>query len=111
MKRDYLERELKKVGVTINGWMPVLACDVCKHRWAPFSTTVSSSAPTIRFDYWQCKNRCNAGSRVSREIQTATPKYVTINDGPGMIFGDDDLREFEEYVRSMDATVITNRNL
>jgi hypothetical protein len=28
---------------------------------------------------------------------------------PGMIFGDEDLQEFERYVRSMDATEIFNR--
>ena len=46
---------------------------------------------------------------MSREIQTALPRYVMINDVPGMIFGDEDLPEFERYVRSMDATEIANR--
>jgi hypothetical protein len=34
-----------------------------------------------------------------------------INDVPGMLFGEGDREEFEEYVHSMDATQITNRAL
>jgi len=111
MDRSTLERDLKRVGVSLKGWLPVLQCDVCKHHWEPFSTAVGATAPTIRFDYWQCKNECNAGFQPSRELQTVLPKYVVINDIPGMLFGEGDLEEFEEYVRSMDATEITNRRL
>lgn len=111
MNRNALERELKQVGVSLKGWLPVLQCDVCKHHWEPFSTAVGASNPTIRFDYWKCKNRCNASFRPSRELQVALPKYVVINDIPGMLFGDGDLEEFEQYVRSMDATEIPNRTL
>ena len=32
-----------------------------------------------------------------------------INDIPGMIFDDEDLPEFERYVRSMDLTEIPNK--
>ena len=108
MNRNTLERDLKKVGVSLKGWLPVLQCDVCKHHWEPFSAAVGATAPTVRFDYWQCKNKCNAGAQPSHELQTALPKYIVINDVPGMLFGEDDLREFEEYVRSMDATQIPN---
>jgi hypothetical protein len=111
MNRNALERELKKVGVSLKGWLPVLQCDVCKHHWEPFSTAVGATAPTVRFDYWQCKNNCNAGSHPSYELQIALPKYVVINDVPGMLFGEGDLEEFEKYVKSMDATEIPNRNL
>lgn len=112
MNRDALEQELKNVGVTLKGWLPVLQCDVCKHHWEPFSTSVgsTSSAPTVRFDYWQCKNRCNASAKPSRELQTAMPKYVVINDIPGMLFDESDREDFERYVRSMDATEIPNRS-
>jgi len=109
MNRNALERELKGIGVSLKGWLPVLQCDVCKHHWEPFSFAVGATAPTIRFDYWQCKNKCNAGASPSKELQTALPKYVVINDIPGMIFGDGDLAEFEDYVRSMDMTEIQNR--
>jgi hypothetical protein len=113
MNRSLLERELKGVGVTLKGWLPVLQCDTCKNYWEPFSTAVGATAqsPTVRFDYWQCKNRCNAGYHPSYEMQTALPKYVVLNDIPGMLFGDGDLEEFEEYVRSMDATEVPNRKL
>jgi hypothetical protein len=108
MNRDTLERDLKKVGVSLKGWLPVLQCDVCKNHWEPFSAAVGSTAPTVRFDYWQCKNKCNAGAQPSHELQTALPKYIVINDVPGMLFGEGDLEEFEEYVQSMDATIIPN---
>jgi hypothetical protein len=109
MNRSTLERELKKVGTSLNGWLPILQCDACKKRWEPFSAAVSSLAVTARFDYWKCPNKCNAAARVGREIQTALPRYVVINDIPGMIFSDEDLPEFERYVRSMDATAVPNR--
>ncbi len=109
MNRSILERELKKVGVSLNGWLPVLVCDACKQSWEPFNTTVGPAAPTARFDYWKCPNNCNAASQVGREIQTVVPKYVIINDIPGMIFSDEDLPMFERYVRSMDATEVPNR--
>ena len=111
MNRNTLERDLKKVGVSLNGWLPVLQCDVCKHHWQPFSAAVGGTAPTVRFDYWQCKNKCNAGFQPSHALQTALPKYVVLNDIPGMIFGEEDRREFEAYVRSMDATEVFNREL
>ena len=56
-----------------------------------------------------CPNKCNADAEVGFEIKTAIPTYVMINDVPGMIFGDEDLEEFERYVRSMDATEVYNR--
>jgi hypothetical protein len=42
-------------------------------------------------------------------MQAVIPRYVVIDEIPGMIFGDEDLREFERYVRSMDATEVPNR--
>lgn len=109
MNRSILETELKEAGVSLKGWLPVLQCDVCKQRWEPFEV-VGANPITARVDYWRCPNQCNAGAQVSREIRTATPRYVVINDIPGMIFGDDDLPEFERYVRSMDATDVPNRS-
>ena len=109
MNRSILERELKKAGVSLKGWLPVLQCDSCKQHWEPFGAAVGSGAPTARLDYWQCPNKCNAGKSVGREIKTAIPRYVVINDIPGMLFGDEDLPEFETYVRSMDATEVPNR--
>ncbi len=109
MNRAFLERELRKVGVNVNGWLPVLDCSVCGQRWEPFTTAVGATAPTARFDYWKCPRRCNAGAQVSHDVQTAIPRYIVINDIPGMIFSDEDLPEFEKYVRSMDATEIVNR--
>jgi hypothetical protein len=108
MNRSILERELKKVGVTLNGWMPVFLCDTCQRRWEPFEGAVGSSAPTARFDYWKCPNKCNANAHVSREVQTAIPKFVVFNEVPGMIFGDEDLPEFRRYVKGMDSTVVPN---
>ncbi len=109
MNRSILETKLKKVGVTLNGWMPVLQCDACKHRWEPFNLAIGSSAPTARFDYWKCPNNCNADDQITSEIQTAMPRYIVMNDVPGMIFSDEDLPEFERYVRSMDATEVPSR--
>jgi hypothetical protein len=109
MKREILERELKKIGVNLNGWLPVLDCDTCGQRWEPFNIAVGPSAPTARLDYWRCPNRCNAGATLGRELQTVVPKYLVINDIPGMIFGEEDRPEFERYVHSMDATQIINR--
>jgi hypothetical protein len=111
MNRSILARELKTVGVRLNGWMPVLQCDACKHRWEPFRAAVGSSAPTASFDCWKCPNKCNATAQMSREIETITPRYVVINEIPGMIFGDEDLLEFERYARSMDSTIVPNRNI
>lgn len=108
MNRSILERELKKVGVSLKGWLPVLQCDDCKDHWEPFTTSVDTGK-TARFDYWQCPNRCNAYKDVGKEIKTALPRYVVINDVPGMLFGDEDLPEFERYVRSMEATEIADR--
>jgi len=87
----------------------VLQCDVCRQRWEPFNVAVGSSSPTPRLDYWKCPKGCNAGSTPGRDVQTAVPKYLVINDVPGMIFGDEDLPEFQRYVRSMEATEIYNR--
>ena len=109
MNRSTIELELRRVGISLNGWVPVLMCNACKHRWEPFRVAVGETAPTARFDYWRCPNKCNAKLDVAREVQTAIPKYLVINDVPGMIFGDDDLPEFERYVRSMDATEVPNR--
>ena len=106
VNRTLLERALKKVGISLYGWMPVLQCDDCKNRWEPFNPAVGTSTPTARFDYWKCPNNCNAGAQVGREVQTAIPRHIVINDIPGMIFSDDDLPEFERYVRSMDATEV-----
>jgi hypothetical protein len=112
MNRDKLENELKRAGVSLNGWLPVLQCDSCKTRWEPFAVAVDGpSAPTARFDYWMCPKKCNAEAEVGLEIKTAIPKYVMVNDVPGMIFGDGDEEAFEDYVRSMDPTEIPNRNL
>lgn len=110
MNRDNLEKELKRAGVSLNGWLPVLQCDSCKKRWEPFAVAVDGpSAPTARFDYWMCPNKCNANEEVGFEIMTAIPRYVLINDVPGMIFADEDLPDFERYVRSMDATEVYNK--
>jgi hypothetical protein len=110
MNRDRLEKSLKRAGVSLTGWLPVLQCDVCKKRWEPFATAVDGpSAPTARFDYWMCPNKCNANAEVGMEMKTAIPRYVMINDVPGMIFDDEDLPEFERYVRSMDATEVFNK--
>ena len=111
MNRNTLEKELKRVGISLKGWLPVLQCDVCKYHWEPFTAAVGATAPTIRFDYWKCKNGCNAESQPSHALQTVLPKFVMIDDVPGMLFGEGDREEFEEYVHSMDATQITNRNL
>jgi hypothetical protein len=111
MNRSILARELKIVGVSLNGWLPVLQCDACKRRWEPFPAEIGPSAPTVIFDWWKCPNKCNATSLVSREIQTSLPRYVVINDIPGMVFGDEDLVEFERHARSMDATVVPNKNI
>ncbi len=117
MNRSILETELKKVGISLFGWLPVLQCDVCKHRWAPFNppsgvgpSISGPTTPTARFDYWKCPNKCNETAQVGQEIQTATPRYVVLNDIPGMIFGDEDLSEFERYVHSMDLTEIPNQS-
>ena len=109
MNRAILESELKKVGVSLLGWLPALQCDTCDKRWQPFNTELGPGAPTIRLDYWVCPNRCNAGSRLGKEIKSAIPRYVVINDVAGMIFGDEDLAEFEKYVHSMDVTEVHNR--
>jgi|SRR5215467_2510535 len=106
MNRSILEKELKVAGVSLNGWMPVLQCDTCKRRWEPFSTVVGDAAPTARFDYWKCPSGCNEASTISYALQTVLPRYVVVNDIPGMIFGDEDLPDFERYVRSMDMTLI-----
>ncbi len=110
MNRSILERELKKANVSLKGWLPVLECDVCKETWQPFNTAVGATETPAKLDYWRCPNNCNAATKVGREIQTVLPRYVMINDIPGMIFGDEDLPEFERYVRSMDATEIQNRS-
>lgn len=110
MNRDILESELKRAGVSLNGWLAVLQCETCKKRWEPFAVAVDGpSAPTARFDYWVCPNKCNANAEVGLEIKTVLPSYVMINDVPGMIFGDEDLPEFEQYVRSMEATEVINK--
>jgi hypothetical protein len=56
-----------------------------------------------------CPKKCNENAEVGMDIKTAIPRFVMINDIPGMIFADDDLPEFERYVRSMDATEVFNR--
>jgi hypothetical protein len=110
MNRSTLERELKNAGVSLRGWLPALECDVCKKRWQPFSRVAGANTTTAKPNYWRCPHECNAAAQVSLEVQTATPKYVEVNDIPGMIFGDEDLPAFEQYVRSMDATQVPNRS-
>ena len=109
MNRSILARELKSVGVSLNGWVPVLQCDACKRRWEPFHMVAGSSASTARLDYWKCPNNCNASAQMSGKAEAIIPRRVVINDIPGMIFGDEDLPEFERYARSMDATEVPNR--
>jgi hypothetical protein len=46
----------------------------------------------------------------SEALKTAIPRYVEVKDNPGMIFGDEDLLDFERYVGSMDVTELANRN-
>jgi hypothetical protein len=111
MNRSIVARELKSVGVSLNGWMPVLQCEVCKQRWEAFHTAVGASAPTAKVDYWMCPNKCNATAQVSREMEASVPKYVLINGMPGITYGDEDLREFERYARSMDSTITPNREI
>lgn len=109
MNRERLETELKRAHVSLNGWLPVLLCDICKDRWQPFAAAAGENAPTARLDYWKCPNKCNVDAQLPFEVKTAIPEYVVINDVPGMIFGEDDRKEFERYVRSMDATEVQNR--
>ena len=109
MNRTTLEQDLKAVGVSLNGWMPVLRCDKCDYRWEAFQVAVGSAAQTARLDYWRCPNGCNATAEVSMSIQTALPTYININDVPGMVFGDEDAKEFGRYVPSMDLTEIADR--
>ena len=93
MNRELLESKLKSAHVNLNGWLPVLQCDICKRRWEPFAAAVGENAPTARFDYWLCPNRCNANAEVDIEVKTAIPTYVVIN------------------VRSMEATEVQNRSM
>ena len=86
MNRDALERELKHANVSLDGWLPVLQCNICKQRWEPFVAETGASASTARFDYWMCPNKCNANAQVGIEVKTAIPRYVVINEIPGMIF-------------------------
>ena len=109
MNRSSLESQLKRIGVSLSGWLPVLQCDACKQRWEPFNAAVGANAPTVRLNYWKCPNQCNSKARVPPEVQTAMPRYVSLNDIPGMVFDDEDLQEFERYVHSMDLTVVPNR--
>ena len=105
MNRSIIATELKKAHVSLKGWV-TLECDDCKDVWQPFNEAIGANDPTPKLDFWRCPNNCNRGTQVSRELQTAIPKYITIRDIPGMIFGDEDLPDFERYVRSMDATEI-----
>ena len=68
------------------------------------------AAPTARLDYWRCPNGCNANAEVSGSIQTALPRYVCINDIPGMVLDDEDAEEFARYVRSMDLTEVPTKS-
>ena len=111
MNRSIVERELKQVGVSLTGWMPVLQCDTCQRRWEPFQQAVGTESPTVSFSYWKCPSGCNKSMVATDTLRTAFPKYVEVKDNPGMIFGPDDLPEFERYVRSMDATEVVNRNV
>jgi hypothetical protein len=108
MKRNVFERELKNVGVTMQGWDPVFRCDACGKRWQPFNQPGEPTAPTARLDYWKCPNKCNDEAEPSRAMSVITPRYVLQNDIPGVVFGDEDLKDFEQFVRSMDATEISN---
>jgi len=110
MNRTILEQELKTVGVSLNGWMPVFLCDNCNQRWELFHTAVGSAVPTPRQEYWRCPNGCNAKAEVSGSIQTARPRYVCINDVPGMVLDDEDAEEFARYVRSMDLTEVPTKS-
>ncbi len=112
MKRDQLETELKRVHVNLDGWLPVLQCDVCDKRWEPYTAAAAGeNAATARFDYWMCPNKCNSHLRLAPEATTAIPRHIVINDVHGMVFDDEDLTEFERYVRSMDVTQVSNRTL
>jgi hypothetical protein len=99
MNRSTVERELKRVGVILNGWMPVLQCDACKRRWEPFQYLGEESAPTVRLDYWRCPNGCNSLLEASDALKNCNSQVCrgerTIR---GMIFGDEDLPDFERYV-------------
>ncbi len=109
MNRASLAKELKQAGVSLNGWMPVLRCDTCQRWWEPFAVRSGPAAPTARLDYWKCPNGCNAAAEVDAAARTVTPRHLVINGIPGMIFGDDDLPEFERYARSMDATEVPDK--
>ncbi len=111
MNREQLERELKRVHVDLDGWLPVLQCDICEKRWEPFAAAAGENAPTARFDYWMCPNKCNATLELAPQATTAIPRHVVIKDVHGMVFDEEDLVNFERYVRSMDVTEVQNRTL
>jgi len=106
MNRNIVTRELGKVGVTLTGWVPVFRCDSCGERWSPFHSVEETAAPTVRFDYWQCPKGCNRAALPSDALRIISPRFVEVRGIPGVLFGNDDLPEFERYVRSMDVTQV-----
>ncbi len=39
-----------------------------------------------------------------------TPKYVEFNDVTGVVFGDKNIQAFDDFVISMDATRVPNKD-
>ena len=110
MNRRLLEAELKKVGVSMQGWDPILGCDKCDRRWRPFTMVDDGPGCVIQADYWKCPSGCNAAVGVNSLIVSLTAKYYLINDIPGMIVAPEDLREFEQFVMSVDNTEVWNKD-
>lgn len=109
MNRRFLEAELKKAGVTLEGWEAMLACDRCKQRWRPFTVVDGCSGCAVQPDYWKCPRGCNAAVGVNPQIENPAAEYVVISDIPGVVFAADDLREFEIFVKSIDNTEVWNK--
>ncbi len=107
MNRQLLESELKKAGVKVLGWEFTLRCDTCGRRWEPFiRPDDDESRIKVRPGYWKCPSGCNRAAKANPQVEAATPRCVVVNDMTGVVFDEEDFKDFKDYVISVNETEV-----
>ena len=106
MDRHLLEIELEKVCVRVLGWDFTLRCDTCGRRWERFIPPDDESPIEVRPGFWKCQSGCNRAARANPQVEAATPQRVVVNDMTGVVFDEEDFKDFKDYVISVNETEV-----
>jgi len=106
MNRQLVESELKKAGIKVLGWDFTLRCDACGRRWEPFIHSDDESRIKVRPGYWKCLSGCNRAAKADPQVETVTPRRVVVNDTTGVVFDEEDFKDFKDYIISVNETEV-----